>query len=213
MALVEDESLPHGPLELLMTVAEEVGLEGANALDGSLLTGSILINLDSEEDGTSHRRVRREHRHLDQGRGAAGAGSRRCGRRCRSRPVRDSAATRASGSRLGHANAIKVLGRVLREAHDERAVPARLARPAARAATRSPATRQRSAPFARDQERRSATAWSRRPRYDARRVREDRPGSDRRRSRAPETPPTPGRKRERRRCSMSSRSYQRDRSR
>ena len=30
MALVEDDSLPHGPLELLMTVAEEVGLEGAN---------------------------------------------------------------------------------------------------------------------------------------------------------------------------------------
>ena len=53
MALVEDESLPHGPLELLMTVAEEVGLEGANALDGSLLTGSTLINLDSEEDGPS----------------------------------------------------------------------------------------------------------------------------------------------------------------
>ncbi len=51
MALVEDESIPHGPLELLMTVAEEVGLEGANALDGSLLTGSTLINLDSEEDG------------------------------------------------------------------------------------------------------------------------------------------------------------------
>ena len=51
MALVEDESLPHGPLELLMTVAEEVGLEGANALDGSLVTGAILINLDSEEDG------------------------------------------------------------------------------------------------------------------------------------------------------------------
>ena len=51
MALVEDESIPHGPLELLMTVAEEVGLEGANALDGSLLTGATLINLDSEEDG------------------------------------------------------------------------------------------------------------------------------------------------------------------
>ena len=33
MALAEDASLPHGPLELLMTVAEEVGLEGANALD------------------------------------------------------------------------------------------------------------------------------------------------------------------------------------
>ena len=34
-----------------MTVAEEVGLEGANALDPALVTGSILINLDSEEDG------------------------------------------------------------------------------------------------------------------------------------------------------------------
>jgi dipeptidase D len=51
MALVDDPSLAHGPLELLMTVAEEVGLEGANALDGSLIAGSILINLDSEEDG------------------------------------------------------------------------------------------------------------------------------------------------------------------
>src|SRR5688500_9904262 len=51
MALVEDGSLPHGPLELLMTVAEEVGLEGANALDPALVTGSILVNLDSEEDG------------------------------------------------------------------------------------------------------------------------------------------------------------------
>ena len=51
MALVEDASLPHGPLELLMTVAEEVGLEGANALDPALVGGSILLNLDSEEDG------------------------------------------------------------------------------------------------------------------------------------------------------------------
>jgi dipeptidase D len=51
MALVEDESLAHGPLELLMTVAEEVGLEGANALDPALVGGSILLNLDSEEDG------------------------------------------------------------------------------------------------------------------------------------------------------------------
>ena len=51
MALVEDDSLPHGPLQLLMTVAEEVGLEGANGLDGSLLHGKMLVNLDSEEDG------------------------------------------------------------------------------------------------------------------------------------------------------------------
>src|SRR5437660_971772 len=50
-SMAEDPALPHGPLELLMTVAEEVGLEGANALDGSMLTGSVLLNLDSEEDG------------------------------------------------------------------------------------------------------------------------------------------------------------------
>ena len=52
MTLAEDSSLSHGPLELLMTVAEEVGLEGANGLDPALLTGKILLNLDSEEDGT-----------------------------------------------------------------------------------------------------------------------------------------------------------------
>ncbi|WP_217922892.1 beta-Ala-His dipeptidase [Miltoncostaea oceani] len=51
MALVEDGDIPHGPLELLMTVAEEVGLEGANNLDGAMVTGSVLVNLDSEEDG------------------------------------------------------------------------------------------------------------------------------------------------------------------
>ena len=53
MALAEDASLPHGPLELLMTVGEEVGGEGvgASGLDPSLLTGTTLLNLDSEEDG------------------------------------------------------------------------------------------------------------------------------------------------------------------
>jgi dipeptidase D len=53
MALAEDTSLPHGPLELLMTVGEEVGGEGvgASGLDPSLVTGAMLLNLDSEEDG------------------------------------------------------------------------------------------------------------------------------------------------------------------
>jgi dipeptidase D len=53
MALAEDASLPHGPLELLMTVIEEVGGpdEGASALDPALITGATLLNLDSEEDG------------------------------------------------------------------------------------------------------------------------------------------------------------------
>jgi dipeptidase D len=53
MALAEDESVSHGPLELLMTVVEETGseVEGASALDPSLVTGKTLLNLDSEEDG------------------------------------------------------------------------------------------------------------------------------------------------------------------
>src|SRR4029077_19150446 len=53
MALAEDPSLPHGPLELLMTVNEDIGGpgEGASGLDPSLVSGATLLNLDSEEDG------------------------------------------------------------------------------------------------------------------------------------------------------------------
>jgi dipeptidase D len=53
MALAEDASLPHGPLELLMTLNEEIGGpgEGASGLDPSLVSGAVLLNLDSEEDG------------------------------------------------------------------------------------------------------------------------------------------------------------------
>ena len=51
MALVEEESILHPALELLLTVEEELGVIGADNLDPSLLTGKTLINLDSEEDG------------------------------------------------------------------------------------------------------------------------------------------------------------------
>ena len=51
LALVEDGT-PHGPLELLMTVAEEVGMAGAAQLDPELIEGRVLLNLDSEEDAT-----------------------------------------------------------------------------------------------------------------------------------------------------------------
>jgi dipeptidase D len=51
LALAEDTAQPHGRLALLMTVAEEVGLAGAQALDPAFLTGDLLLNLDSEEDG------------------------------------------------------------------------------------------------------------------------------------------------------------------
>jgi dipeptidase D len=123
MALVEDESLPHGPLELLMTVAEEVGLEGANALDPALVTGSILINLDSEEDGrltvgcagSTDTWIR-----LEAPREQAAAGSSTLAVTVGGGQGGHS----GSGIALGRSNAIKVLGRALRETHT--AVPFRL---------------------------------------------------------------------------------------
>jgi dipeptidase D len=52
LAVLEAKDLVHGPLELLFTIDEETGLTGAAELDGSLLNGRYLINLDSEEEGT-----------------------------------------------------------------------------------------------------------------------------------------------------------------
>jgi dipeptidase D len=51
LAIMEDKSLEHGPLELLFTVDEETGLTGANNLQQGFITSKILINLDSEEEG------------------------------------------------------------------------------------------------------------------------------------------------------------------
>ncbi len=50
MAAAVDPAVDHGPLELLFTLDEETGLHGASALDPSIVTGRILINLDTEED-------------------------------------------------------------------------------------------------------------------------------------------------------------------
>jgi len=47
----EDKTTSHPPLELFFTVEEEVGIVGASQLDPSLISGKILINLDSEEEG------------------------------------------------------------------------------------------------------------------------------------------------------------------
>ncbi len=124
MTLVDDPSLPHGPLELLMTVAEEIGLEGANGLDGSMLSGSVLLNLDAEEDGRltvgcagstdTWVRISRPREACD-----AGAAT---------------FAVTVSGGLGGHSgtniaqgrsNAVKVLGRALRDAFGQ--VPFRLA--------------------------------------------------------------------------------------
>jgi dipeptidase D len=51
LAVIEAKDLVHGPLELLFTVDEETGLTGAASLDGSMLEGRRLLNLDSEEEG------------------------------------------------------------------------------------------------------------------------------------------------------------------
>lgn len=51
LAILADDSLVHPPLEAVFTVDEEVGLEGAKALDCSDLKGRKLVNLDSEEEG------------------------------------------------------------------------------------------------------------------------------------------------------------------
>jgi len=51
LAAASDPGVVHGPLQLLFTVDEECGLSGAAGLDGSLLAGRVLLNLDSEEDG------------------------------------------------------------------------------------------------------------------------------------------------------------------
>jgi dipeptidase D len=51
MALVEDASIMRPALELLLTVSEEQGVVGADNLDPALITGTTLLNLDSEQEG------------------------------------------------------------------------------------------------------------------------------------------------------------------
>lgn len=52
LAIMEDKSLVHGPLELLFTVDEETGLTGANNLKAGFLESKTMMNLDSEEEGS-----------------------------------------------------------------------------------------------------------------------------------------------------------------
>ena len=51
MAILADKTIPHPPVELLVTSDEEIGLLGAAAVDLSELKGRTLINLDSEGEG------------------------------------------------------------------------------------------------------------------------------------------------------------------
>ncbi len=113
----------HGPLELLLTVSEEQGLDGAKALDPALVSGRLLLNLDGTSDraltigcaGSIHTFTRLELLPADA-------------------PGLAWLEIRITGARGGHsggdiargrANAVKALGRALSHAH--RQAPFRLA--------------------------------------------------------------------------------------
>ena len=51
LALLDDDAIPHPPIEAVFTADEEIGLLGAAGLDCSDLQGRTLINLDSEDEG------------------------------------------------------------------------------------------------------------------------------------------------------------------
>lgn len=51
LAVLDTPGLVHPPLEILFTVDEETGMDGAQGMDGSLLRGRRMINLDSEAEG------------------------------------------------------------------------------------------------------------------------------------------------------------------
>lgn len=51
LAILEDKSLSHPPIEAVFTVDEETGMYGAEGLDGNLLSGRLMMNIDGGEEG------------------------------------------------------------------------------------------------------------------------------------------------------------------
>ena len=51
LAVLASNDIEHPALEVLVTVDEEAGMSGAMALDGNLVKGKYILNLDSEEEG------------------------------------------------------------------------------------------------------------------------------------------------------------------
>ena len=51
LAILADPSIPHPPLEVVITVDEETGMYGAAGIDLSRLKGKMLLNIDSEDEG------------------------------------------------------------------------------------------------------------------------------------------------------------------
>ncbi len=51
LALLDSDDIAHPRLEVVLTVGEEVGMDGAREMDLSMLKGRRLLNLDNEEEG------------------------------------------------------------------------------------------------------------------------------------------------------------------
>jgi dipeptidase D len=51
LAVLASDTIVHGPIECLFTVDEETGMSGAFGLEENFMTGKILLNLDSEDEG------------------------------------------------------------------------------------------------------------------------------------------------------------------
>ena len=118
MAILEDNTLKHGPIEALFTVDEETGLTGAFAMESDMLTGKILLNLDSEDFGVITV-------------GCAGGGDSQIKLPFKTQPINgnlESLTIKVSGLRGGHSgvdiheqrgNAVKILTRMLWKAKDD----------------------------------------------------------------------------------------------
>jgi dipeptidase D len=115
LAVLEDGSLKHGPVEVLCTVDEETGLTGAFAMGPDLVKGRIMLNMDSEEMGNIFV-------------GCAGGGDSVINLPVKKKLIKrgyELVEVKIGGLRGGHSgvdiheqrgNAIKILGRTLSEA-------------------------------------------------------------------------------------------------
>lgn len=59
MAILDSNDIEHGPVECVFTRDEETGLTGAMGMEAGFMTGNMLINLDSEDEGTDLHQLRR----------------------------------------------------------------------------------------------------------------------------------------------------------
>jgi len=118
LAILGDKNLKHGPIEALFTIDEETGLTGAFAMESNMLTGKILLNLDSEDFGVVTV-------------GCAGGGDSKIELPFKTQPINgnlESLLIKVSGLRGGHSgvdiheqrgNAVKLLTRMLWKAKDD----------------------------------------------------------------------------------------------